>query len=653
MFHRLCSTSTVKRKALLQAGLQTVTLNADCSSGVPEQPLGKHEIMRGAYNRMRSVNGFPKWSVESGICLDAKKRPYEVTFVVLATRFGTMTEWTERVEIAHADYKAFTKSYHVTFGKYYASHVDRDVTHDQWYNRTDIISKTVARMWHAMVREAQIYTPMTARMHDFKGVPFMDICDIMDDPKQRAAFNTNMVNMAKSVGYVTHVLAVQSRGFLGAVEVANALPRCSLVLARSEGKMPGPLEATNGYTIEYGTRDPMHIQKGRIKPGDRVIIYDDVLATFGTANALVELVERLGATVARIIAPFAITTPNGDLIGKPKAPVSFVCTQNPNLDKQVMTVPSIRLADTPVLGMGAPRTNAWLRARRMACVPMQVREFTFSKQPWFYGPSGRMSLADRKIYYVIDMFNGGTEEIFTALQFLDILHRHAKEVVVVVPFLEYATQDRVEYRGNMQSLAQCDTLLRLLSPPKSDRQVITFDMHCENSMFSADNLRNVSLMPRLVAKYIREQSGEEVVLIYPDAGAYKRFHETLGEEAQALKYVVMGKKRDPANPDARTVTTLDDDVLASCGRNAVFVIVDDMCRSAGTVGKVTSYILSKIHSARVDMCVTHFPFENTRSLDKVRYIYTTDTVMPARTSDMYNSDRYKVLSWNECFFERV
>jgi len=646
--NHLCSESDVKRRAL-EVVLKNVVPNKECISGVSEQPNGEDEIMQGAYNRLKGVDAFPKWSIESGHVIDERGDPYEVSLVVLSTRFGTIHEWTEVVSIDRGVYEAYLASDHNTFGKHLSAQ-NPSTKHDEWYNRVEVIAKTAHNLWHKMVREAQLYTPMTARIHDFQGVPFLDICDVLYDHKQRAALTKNMIQMVKSVGHVTHVLAVQSRGFLGAVEIANALPRCSLVLARSSGKMPGELESTQAYETEYAKRDPMFIQKGRIKPGDLVLIYDDILATFGTANALVDLVESLGATVVRIIAPFAIVTPEGRLIGKPKAPMSFVCTQHPELDKCMITKPSTRLVDTPVLGMGMPRTNSWLRGKKVPCVPMYVRDFTFSKQPWFYGPADHMSLGDKKIYYVVDVFNGGTEEILTALQFLEILHRHAREVVVVVPFFEHATQDRIEYNGVMQSLAQCDTMLRLLSPHGSDRKIVTFDLHCENSMFSADNLRNVSLMPRLVDKYLHERKDEEVVLVYPDAGAYKRYHSTLGEKARSLKYLVMGKKRDPNNPDARVITTLDDGVLESCGPDTVFVELDDIGRSGGTIGKVAEYIVDKIPSAVVDMCVVHFPFENTHSLDKIRFIYTTDTVMPSCTSDMYCSDRYKVISWNDCLF---
>lgn len=413
LVHRLCSKSPIKETAL-RVGLdvQHVVPMSDCLSGVSEQPFGREEIHQGARNRLKNVLSFPKWSIESGL-IEENEKIYEISVVVLVTRFGTIHAWSRKHVVRRVDFEDYKASTYDTLGKFLvAAHPDKYDSHDNWYDRVSILSSTIRKLWHTAVREAQLYTPMTARVVDFKGVPFLDICDVLADPKQRQAFEDNMKTMIQSIGHVTHVVAVQSRGFFGAVAMANAIPRCTLVPARSEGKMPGELESTASYESEYAKRDPLYVQAGRIKPGDLVVIYDDILATFGTANALVDLIRRLGATVVRIVAPFAITTPDGTLIGKPKAPVSFVCTQHPGLDTQVITKPSQRLVDMGTYAMGSPRTNAWMRARYWACVPLCVKSFTFSKQPWFYGPAdNNTGLRGKNIFYVVDTFHGGDEEI--------------------------------------------------------------------------------------------------------------------------------------------------------------------------------------------------------------------------------------------------
>ena len=93
------------------------------------------------------------------------------------------------------------------------------------------------------------------------------------------------------------VVGIESRGFLFGAALAYRLG-CGIVPIRKKGKLPyRTLEAS--YELEYGTAT-VEIHQDALKPGDRVLLIDDLLATGGTAGAGIRLIEQLGATILGI-----------------------------------------------------------------------------------------------------------------------------------------------------------------------------------------------------------------------------------------------------------------------------------------------------------------------------------------------------------------
>ncbi len=127
-----------------------------------------------------------------------------------------------------------------------------------------------------------------------EGVIFRDITPLLCDPE---AFGRVIPALwAPWEGErIDKVLGVEARGFILAAPVALHMS-AGFVPVRKPGKLPHEVEQEE-YELEYGT-DAVEVHKDAISPGERVLIVDDVIATGGTAAAVVRLVEKLGGEVA-------------------------------------------------------------------------------------------------------------------------------------------------------------------------------------------------------------------------------------------------------------------------------------------------------------------------------------------------------------------
>lgn len=90
------------------------------------------------------------------------------------------------------------------------------------------------------------------------------------------------------------VVGIESRGYILGAPVAYEL-KAGFILVRKPGKLPAATERID-YTLEYG-ENSLEIHKDAIRPGQRVLIVDDILATGGTVSATAELVRRLGGRI--------------------------------------------------------------------------------------------------------------------------------------------------------------------------------------------------------------------------------------------------------------------------------------------------------------------------------------------------------------------
>jgi adenine phosphoribosyltransferase len=132
------------------------------------------------------------------------------------------------------------------------------------------------------------------------GIVFKDITPILSDPR---AFNLCLDLMAERFDGrpLDAIVGIESRGFIFGAALAARM-RKAFVPARKPGKLPAAT-CKVAYELEYGN-DAVEIHCDAIRPGERVLIVDDLIATGGTAWAACELVRRLGGEI--IGAVFAI-----------------------------------------------------------------------------------------------------------------------------------------------------------------------------------------------------------------------------------------------------------------------------------------------------------------------------------------------------------
>lgn len=126
-----------------------------------------------------------------------------------------------------------------------------------------------------------------------EGILFKDITPLLAEP---AAFDYALKQMSTYIELkqVDAIVAIESRGFIFASPIAQVL-NLPFILVRKPGKLPAKTKTVQ-YSLEYGS-GKLEIHEDAIKPGMKVAIVDDLLATGGTAKAASDLITKCGGTV--------------------------------------------------------------------------------------------------------------------------------------------------------------------------------------------------------------------------------------------------------------------------------------------------------------------------------------------------------------------
>lgn len=126
------------------------------------------------------------------------------------------------------------------------------------------------------------------------GILFKDITPVLADPGAFAAVVDALVEQ-HAPGAIDKVVGIEARGFILAAPVAYHL-RAGFVPMRKKGKLPYETFESS-YALEYGSAT-IEVHRDAFRPGERVLVVDDVLATGGTAAAALDLIEQSGARLA-------------------------------------------------------------------------------------------------------------------------------------------------------------------------------------------------------------------------------------------------------------------------------------------------------------------------------------------------------------------
>lgn len=140
-----------------------------------------------------------------------------------------------------------------------------------------------------------------------KGIIFRDVTTVLSDPDGLKLAIDSMQEKLKDVDFDV-VLGAESRGFIFGAPIAYNLGK-AFIPVRKKGKLPCET-IEESYDLEYG-KATLEIHKDSIKPGQKVVIIDDLIATGGTLEAIVKLVERLGGEVVRISCLIELPELNG------------------------------------------------------------------------------------------------------------------------------------------------------------------------------------------------------------------------------------------------------------------------------------------------------------------------------------------------------
>ena len=129
-----------------------------------------------------------------------------------------------------------------------------------------------------------------------EGIIFRDVTTVLQDADGLQLAIDSYVNMLKDVDYDV-IVGAEARGFVFGSPISYLMHK-PFIPARKPGKLPRETVSMD-YELEYGTAS-IELHSDSIKPGDKVVIIDDLIATGGTVEAIAKLVEKLGGKVVKI-----------------------------------------------------------------------------------------------------------------------------------------------------------------------------------------------------------------------------------------------------------------------------------------------------------------------------------------------------------------
>lgn len=140
-----------------------------------------------------------------------------------------------------------------------------------------------------------------------EGIIFRDVTGVTESAEGFELALNEMNKLLSGVDYDL-IAGAESRGFIFGAPLAY-MNKKGLVLVRKKGKLPRETVGAS-YNLEYGTAE-IEIHKNAIKPGDKVVLVDDLIATGGTIQAAARLIESLGGEVVKMVFLIELTDLKG------------------------------------------------------------------------------------------------------------------------------------------------------------------------------------------------------------------------------------------------------------------------------------------------------------------------------------------------------
>ena len=140
------------------------------------------------------------------------------------------------------------------------------------------------------------------------GIMFRDVTSVLQDADGLRLAIDSMMEKVGDPDQVDVIVGTESRGFVFGMPIAYNLHK-PFIMVRKKGKLPCET-ISREYDLEYGTA-VVEMHKDSIKPGQRVVIVDDLIATGGTIEAVIKMVEELGGTVTKIVFLMELAGLNG------------------------------------------------------------------------------------------------------------------------------------------------------------------------------------------------------------------------------------------------------------------------------------------------------------------------------------------------------
>lgn len=129
------------------------------------------------------------------------------------------------------------------------------------------------------------------------GIMFRDVTSVLQDPEGLKLAIDSMIKLLDGVDFDV-IAGAESRGFIFGAPIAYALGK-AFVPIRKKGKLPCET-ISEKYDLEYGTAE-IEMHKDAIKPGQKVVVVDDLIATGGTIEASIRMIEKLGGEVVKVL----------------------------------------------------------------------------------------------------------------------------------------------------------------------------------------------------------------------------------------------------------------------------------------------------------------------------------------------------------------